>query len=1822
MSNSLIFNVKYNTDGSLINPFTDLIDRTKNKFSEIRLKIKFGDFLAEPSEMLKKYNQGLKELADGANATAYAEQFLKDNQDKLTKSEIKLISANKGVEVSNKGMATSAKVATVATKALNMVVNMAVMWAISAALQAASKKISEYANATKNATQKVDELNSSLSELKGELETLTSKDQITPEESARIEYLKQRIELEEKLLGIAERKQASAEIGDNHDYTRGLDLYVADKDSYAYKASREFYGYMTKDIDFINDAYANNVQTGWDTFLDDLHRQTYYALFNDSRKIADKQRHINEFGDHGTDSYKKETEENTKEAEKMYDKLIDKYSDYNDEISTIQTRLLNPNLSQKQRKEYQQLLELYQQGANNIKDEINNFAVTFNKVDWIIYPEFEFDFSESSIAEYKKKFEEYLDKMLDALGVYKEEQRINIKFSYGFYSQDGNNLYNAYADAARNAAEKFGDYTEEYSQGNLQKTYDFSFIDEIAVRQKIQTEDQINYLNQAIEKAETRNDIETEYLNILKEETSKELLDYANTKDKSKYTGAQYVDDAQSEIKQLGDILKQLQDDTLDESSLIDFYQDFPEFQNITTDLQEAIKIKLVGAIKDLEEATGKKLPPELRSSLEELVLNATNANRVLSETFNQAKTSFETFNELQKKLKSGEIIDNSILSSIAGISDRLDTMVAGYYGGVVTIQEIYEELDRQRQQDFENYKETYVRKQNLDNQYYENAITSNANLVNAYNKMYHTDLENYNNFEEAKLNTFNEAIRQRAETLAKFFNLSQNQMANMLSKYYDYENNEYTSAYKQLVADARSGGASAEHANIILAQVDAYIADYQAGYEQLKQFGMYSDELFDIKGFANNIKDVASSYEELFDFFERRIEVIDQALNKLDASLENVNGSMSKNILIAGKIGIVSEEIKDYSSALIMYEDQANKELAKLDADLQDKIKNGAVDLTKLMGEGGEEVNKILTEYQNWANKVNDCNQKLLELKETLRDLALDKFNNIVQDFTDEFELIGSASSFIDKQISLFEEAGQIIGKGFYEAQIDVSRKQRNLLEKEKAELINELSSSIANGYIQKGTDEWLEMVNSIKEVDESILDCDQSIEQLQNSILELSDQAFERLQNQFSSLKDQLNNINSLIDEIDVSDEEGVWSKEGMTRLGMFAEQYELARHNVEKYQEQIDQLNDSYANGLYSTTEYLDKLSELTEQQWSEALAAEDAKKSIMDLNKARVDLIKEGIQKQIDKYKELIDAQKKALDQDKDLHDWQKTLAEKNKNITKLQNQIAVLSNDDSASANAKRIKLQQELNEALEDLEETQYDHSIEKQKEALDQQMEDFEDERQKEIDALEEYLKDTEKVQKDSFEVIKKNTNAIAETIAELVKTHGVIVSETITNSWKQGENAIAAYGETLAVESSGFMSEINILELYLGGLQAEADITAAEVANIFTAKADSLVMELNSTRDTEMDLINATNMLQNALIKTLEGGYDNSRIINSLKEIQEEMKETQKVASGGDNNGKKKTDQPKTDVPEKETDTHSEEPSKEQIKQENLEQREKDAEKQLKYIEELNKQIEDVDKQIIQQQQQQTIDILKEHGRFQDVEIPDNINQKVYENKTRQLETIAQNTTTTGKLFRDEALYQQNEREKEIQLSALKTQFAYDEYWNKETGQYSVAYEQLARATQYSRQAAEQKQKIDDAIAEYKYKKAAISQMYNGYSVGVHKLKADEMAWTQELGQEAILSPTRNAILTKLNKGDTVLTAEQTDNLFKLSKIDPSTIFGKLKMPTYSSKTMTPVLTIGNVLTVNGNIDDTNVDKMKGFVNNAITKAFKDFSSEIIKR
>lgn len=654
--------------------------------------------------------------------------------------------------------------------------------------------------------------------------------------------------------------------------------------------------------------------------------------------------------------------------------------------------------------------------------------------------------------------------------------------------------------------------------------------------------------------------------------------------------------------------------------------------------------------------------------------------------------------------------------------------------------------------------------------------------------------------------------------------------------------------------------------------------ADTTANYEK------------ELEKLQNDTEDLKDQFEETFDYFERRVEVLGSAFDGLSASMENVLGAEAKNTLLSAQIGILNEEVNNYTDALEMYREKANEALSGLSQDIRDKIVDGAVAITDFIGDGNEEVVEAMNAYQDWASKVDECALKLEELKTQLRELELEKFTNIVEDFTNQFELLGNALDLIDKQIGLLEEAGQLIGRDFYTTQIEQTEKQIEVLKNERDALVNQLNASLSSGAIQQGTEEWLEMVNTLTDLEGQILDCETSIESFNNSLLEIEWTVFERVQTEFGNINDELSNLVGLFDaanELGVSDGRGTWTNEAIATLGLYIQQYELAKYQVDQYTDAINKLNEQYKNGQYSAIEYMDKLAELNQGQWDAVNSANAMKDAIYELNETKINEEIETIEEEIEAYREAVDAKIEEIEAIEELRNKKDDLAEKTKDVTDIERQLAAMAFDDSAATIAKRQQLEEELVEAKKELTDTEHDYAIEEQKDALNENYEAFEEAKELEIQMLEEKLKDREGLIAESFEIVQGNTELIADQILMMAQEHNITVTEAIISPWQKGEGAIASYGETLSAQSSFFIAELMNVQNNIYELQNDADNTAVKLADMFATRSDKLVEQLLVAQTAEENLSAVTDALRDNLINTLERGYDVSSILNSLSSI-----------------------------------------------------------------------------------------------------------------------------------------------------------------------------------------------------------------------------------------------------------------------------------------------------------------------------------------------
>lgn len=565
-----------------------------------------------------------------------------------------------------------------------------------------------------------------------------------------------------------------------------------------------------------------------------------------------------------------------------------------------------------------------------------------------------------------------------------------------------------------------------------------------------------------------------------------------------------------------------------------------------------------------------------------------------------------------------------------------------------------------------------------------------------------------------------------------------------------------------------------------------------------------------------NNSSKSSDDVDDIFNWFEVLLEEINEQLDLMNAKLENAVGISAKNSLLDQIINVNKSKLGTLKEGLDLYTDYSNKLLKEIPEKYRKMAQDGAVAIEEFAGDADKETLEAINNYREWAQKVADLVQQMEELNTEISTLAKQKIDNISEGYENKRSLHDSKIDQYDAYNALLETDLGFESEKIYQAMINENNENISILKEQRDAMQAELNRQVEAGNIKKYSQDWYDVINSISEVDTEIISLKTDIEDYQDSINELHWDKFDLLLSKLEAVSEEADNLIDVLGSKDlVNKDTGEWTEEGITTLGLYAQKMDAAEVQAKKYEEQIKYLNKNWKKLGYTEQEYVDKLDELKSGQYDAIKAYNDTKDAIVDLNKERVDAIKNSIQKEIDAYEELINKKKEELDSEKDLWDFQKNIKDKQKNISDIQRKLDALSSDNSASARAQRAKLQAELAEAQQDLEDTYYERSISDQQEALDKELENFQDAKQEEIDGWDEYLENTEQVVADSLNTITANTNVVYQTLKAMGQEYGLSITESLTSPWKEGENAIQAFSEKFGLAMSATVDELKQLEL-----------------------------------------------------------------------------------------------------------------------------------------------------------------------------------------------------------------------------------------------------------------------------------------------------------------------------------------------------------------------------------------------------------------------
>ncbi len=597
-------------------------------------------------------------------------------------------------------------------------------------------------------------------------------------------------------------------------------------------------------------------------------------------------------------------------------------------------------------------------------------------------------------------------------------------------------------------------------------------------------------------------------------------------------------------------------------------------------------------------------------------------------------------------------------------------------------------------------------------------------------------------------------------------------------------------------------------------------LKDYQTYYEKAKackeQVASLTDQLKDLyETLANNPIDSASD----------KIEKLGTKMDILNAKVGNLTFNPTKKIGTSDIDSLYKQIIKNYNSQLSASKTAYTGATKSYKSNKSSLTKSLKKTKAKNIGLTQKEFNSIKSNLKsnksisyNLINKIeNDTlREKCIAHNEYLlaKNTATDNYNQAKEDHTsnvrqarkDRFDkvqerydnkagLIEQRKNAVSNSLNIAEAKGQLIGETYYTRQASAVKSDMKLKQEEAGKLAKKLST------IKFGSNEWYEAQEALNGVYESIQQDEQELAEFQKSINELKFDRFDELFNKLGDITDETDFLIDMLDSDNLFDSDtGMITQDGITAMGLTAQNYDTYLAKAQEYKDAIADLNEMYNKGKIGLTDYNSQMREYQQGQRDSIKSANEAKKSL-------VAYVKQGLDAQNDALEEAISKKKELLETEKDLKEWQDKLADSNKNIAKLEKQIAALESDDSEENRKKLQQLKSDLQDAKSDRSDMLYDRSVSDQEDALDKMLENSKKQ-------AEDYLKDTNKVFSDALTYVNANSSQVASNIEKIAKDTGYDISTYITHAWKDGGNAVGDYASTLSSNVPNITAQLSLIE------------------------------------------------------------------------------------------------------------------------------------------------------------------------------------------------------------------------------------------------------------------------------------------------------------------------------------------------------------------------------------------------------------------------
>nr|DAH20497.1 MAG TPA: hypothetical protein [Caudoviricetes sp.] len=428
----------------------------------------------------------------------------------------------------------------------------------------------------------------------------------------------------------------------------------------------------------------------------------------------------------------------------------------------------------------------------------------------------------------------------------------------------------------------------------------------------------------------------------------------------------------------------------------------------------------------------------------------------------------------------------------------------------------------------------------------------------------------------------------------------------------------------------------------------------------------------------------------------------------KLKQSQINALNS-GKKVSTKGTSGALKKKLKAYNKAL------ANAANALKQARAQYDQISTEVDIAR---------NAEAQAAANAAESQAETAQAAIEAEKT-------KFENVSNYYDKRMDYEKALAEKAEKDRDRNEAHGDYTASRDYDKEISNEEKQRDLAQQKVDALKKQLADAMSSGVVKQGTEEWLEMSTTITEAENSVSDLNTTIENTkQKQLTTKYEEMFDRAIAKAEQLISKIDTINDLLTEEMMYDyDTGQLTDMGALSLTLNAKSMNDSLDNLQQYVNKRRQIIDDFANGDKDLSKYGEKTyDELMSENDSNI---QNALKNANSYKQQILSIVKTQSQKEQDALFKVIDARKEALKKKRDYYEYDKKIKSSTKEINLLQQQIDALDGVTDAESRAQKARLEAQLKDAQDDLDDTVRDHVYDLQVDGLDdledQLKEDFE---------------------------------------------------------------------------------------------------------------------------------------------------------------------------------------------------------------------------------------------------------------------------------------------------------------------------------------------------------------------------------------------------------------------------------------------------------------------------------------------------------------